>query len=165
VFSQSFPFLTDPGSLGGSTAAIAAYSLIEKSEMDLTIQINGFNTDYSKRLIYLNSLAYVLTQKINNEINAATNRYNTLVSQNNSMSILNYSRKKKNTKVLNIIKQMLTNIDRELSKQQIANVQNGEKLNLYQNTMASLFEIHELMDTVEDQVSQSLLLDTITNRK
>jgi hypothetical protein len=165
LFSQNYPFLTDIGSLTGSGAAILEYNSIKDSENKLTTQIRGFNSDYSKRLIYLNGIAYILTQKIKDDVDTTTKRYNALVSKNNSMSILNYSKNKENSKVLDIVKKMLINIKRDLNNHHTTNVLNGEKLNLYQNTMASLFEVQELMDTVEDQVSQSLLLDIITQRK
>ncbi len=164
-FSQHFPFVTDPGSLAGSGGAAILYSSIRRNDRRLVTEINNFNKKYAQRTAYLVGSGAVISAKLNNELNETRQRYNHLVSRNNSLVFFSYSKKRNNKKILATINQMITNIDKELKTQVSINVLYGEKLNLYQNTMDSFSDIHQLMDLVEDRVEQSALLDFLTRRR
>ncbi|UOB18428.1 hypothetical protein [Abyssalbus ytuae] len=165
ISAQMFPLLTDPGSITGTKLMSDTYKDLKYESYYLAGDVNKFNNNYRKRALYLTTMSSFLTNKINREIKLSMERYNFLVSRNKSLSLLNYSKKKKNLKMLKLIEKMLNNLENELSKQKSINVLNGEKLNLYHNVMESLWKIDQVMDTVEDNVKQSIILDFITRRK
>ncbi len=159
AFSQ-----VDVGSNGGSTAITIQYgSRLALDKFFLQNIVSRLSLRYAKRLPYIETSRLIVV-KIQQEIIDTRNRYTALKNDNNRLTFFSYSKKKTNTKTLDIINGMLSNLESELSKQKSFNVLYGEKLNLYQNTMESLFQIHRLMDAVEDAVGQSRLLKTLINR-
>jgi hypothetical protein len=166
LFGQHFPFITDNGSMMGSVLAITQYNAIKNTETDLTKQIHGFTTNYSKRLIYLNKVTTTMVSNtISSEFNSTKNRYNTLASKSKSMTFFSYSKKKTISKALLIIETLLTNIEKNLRNQYDANVKNGEKINLFVDVMGELHEVNEHMDVIEDQISNISLLSHIIQTK
>jgi hypothetical protein len=164
-FAQHYPLITDFGSLTGSGLALAKYNAIRNSEMELRTQIDAFRSSYLKRSLYLNSLAPIMKNKINNELKLTIERYNALVARNKSMTFLNYYKKEKVSKVLDIIEIVLVNTQKNWSGQYIANVVNGEKLNLFVNIVGTLQEANVQMDVIEDQLNNSSLLYSILQNK
>ncbi|GAA0716343.1 hypothetical protein GCM10009430_11960 [Aquimarina litoralis] len=160
--AQSFPFLTDPGSLTGSGVSTGLYSGSTTAERNTLRRVSGFNVDYGKRLTYLVTSA-VISNKIRDEISVSFNRYYDLKRRNESLSFFNYSKRKENQKMLKFIEKMLNNTQKALLAQSSINVIYGEKLNLFQNTMKSLTEIHRSMDIVEDNIDRSKLLHNFFN--
>ncbi|WP_405208496.1 hypothetical protein [Aquimarina sp. LLG6339-5] len=154
--AQSFPFLTDKPSLLGSGISSGLYSSSATAERNNLRRMAAFEIDYAKRLVYL-ATSSVISNKIRNEITLSFNRYSDLKQRNESLSLLNYSKKKENQKILGVIEDMLVNAQKALISQSSINVIYGEKLNLFQNTMSSLTEIHRTMDVVEDNIEQSKL--------
>lgn len=161
---NQFPFITDLGSLNGSGVSLALYGQLEERHRDLGMEVQGFGRDYLKRMAYLNGSSSLLAFEINKGLESAITRYGELSQRNSTLSFINFSKRKKNKKLLALVHKLLMNLAVELRKQRSANVLNGEKLNLFLNTMESLEEIHRMMDVVEDQVRQSVLLDLITRR-
>lgn len=156
AFSQgSFPVISDVPSNIGSATATGLYFSMPFVDNRLRSAVNRFNAEYGKRTIYLTTSALIMG-KINEEMGEAYLRYNTLQSRNNSLTFFVYSTKKNNKKMLETIGKMLTNLQLELLKQRPI-VLLGEKVNLYINTTESLFEIHRLMDMVEDNINNTTL--------
>lgn len=155
--AQQFPFLTDPGSLAGSGASAGLYVGLNNKDKDNMRKMNAFQKDYVKRQVYFIGSAAVITNKINADIVTAFDRYNRLRSRNKSLTLFSHSKKKNNTKLLDLIRDMLTNMQKEMLTQKSNHVIYGEKLNLLQNTMQSLSEIHRMMDTVEDNIEKTKL--------
>lgn len=159
AFSQ-----VDAGSNSLSVAITAQYgSLFALDKFALEKIVSRLSLSYAERLPYLESSRLIVI-KIKQEIIDTRSRYTALKNDNNRLTFFSYSKKKTNTKTLDIINSMLSNIENELNKQESIHVLYGEKLNLYQNTMESFFQIHRLMDTVEDAIGQSKLLNILINR-
>ncbi|MCK8521183.1 hypothetical protein M0D21_06375 [Aquimarina sp. D1M17] len=169
VSAQEYPFLTDPGSLGGSVGAYYLYRSLLSNEKNLTSEINRYRNKYYERLAYLTGPAAAgalyVNDKLDEEISNARKRYNTLTNRNSTMAFFNYTKKKRNTKNLATAKQMIDNLQGELNNNSSLIILYGDRLNLYQNAMESIFNIHRLLDMIEDSVEQSALIDFITRRK
>ena len=151
------PFVvSDAGSLAGSTAITGLYSGMGPVEQSRRTAANGFIFKYTKRLPYLEGALPVVVE-INNEILEIKTRYNDLERRNNSLTLFSYSTKKNNTRSLKTIRTMLDNITQELLRQDAFNILVGEKVNLYVNTMKSLWEIHEFLDEVESRIDNTSL--------
>ncbi len=168
MFSQEYPFLTDfllVGSILGSAVATVEYYELKEADRKLIKDINSFNAKYSKRAIYLVGASIILAGEINREIDDAQRRYHLLKGKNSSLPFFIYSKKRHNTQTLELINEMLDNLQNELKKQNPRGVAlYGEKINLHQNTMESLSNIHRLMDSVEDKIEQSKVLHAFINR-
>ena len=161
--AQQFPFLTDPGSLAGSGAALALYKRLDDEDKKNRDKMKAFGVDYIKRQVYFMGFSLAVGERITNEIEASVTRYNSLKNRNSSLSLLNYSKKKENTKMLALIETMLNNIQREARNQKGVFVIYGEKMNLLQNMMESLEEINRVLDVVEDNIEQTKLYNRIFN--
>lgn len=155
--------LTDHPSRIGSFGAFILYKQLENEDKKNRDKIEAFRFDYIKRQAYFLGLSKAITNRISNEINASFVRYNQLETRNSSLSILSYSRKKENTKMLSFIEKMLTTMQREANTQQSVLVIYGERMNLLQNMMESLIEIHRVLDVVEDNIEQTTLYNRIFN--
>ncbi len=169
MYSQEYPFLTDPGSMGGSVAAYYLYKSQLSTEKDLTTEVNNYRNKYIERLTYLTgpaiAAALYVNDKLDEELSNARTRYNTLTNRNSTMAFFNYTKKKRNVKNLATAKQMIDNLQSEIDNANSLVLLYGDRLNLYQNAMESIFTIHEVLDMVEDDVEQSVLTDFITRRK
>lgn len=161
--AQVRPFLIDPGSNAGSIGSTIQYKLIRDEEKEIRNELNKLITEYSQRSIYIVT-TQTLIDDVNSEVTSSLNRYTTLNQRNESLStVFSYSTKKDNRKKLKIVLTMISNIRDELKKQDGFTVVYGEKLNLYQNSLQSLSDIHRIMDVVEEEIDKKNLIRQLLN--
>ncbi len=160
---QHFPFLTDPGSFSGSGVAIGFYEALDASDKNNRTRMIEFEKDYVKRQLYFMGASLAVGTRINSEMAAAFSRYDSLKTRNSSLTQFSYSKKKDNTKMLNMIEIMLNSMQREMLTHKNVFVIYGEKINLLQNMMKSLIEIQRVMDIVEDNLEKTKLYNRIFN--
>ncbi|MEE1964581.1 hypothetical protein V1387_17975 [Allomuricauda taeanensis] len=159
---EIFPAITDFPSLNGSKNSIILYNVIKGYDNQLKRKVNQFNGVYAQRSTYLVApLSREITNEIHSEINEIQNRYLAINQKNNSLGLYHYSIKKKNKKILDILYPIISNLYNTLGKQHSTNVLLGEKMNLYQNAMASMNKIHRQLDIIADNIDRSLLVNQI----
>jgi hypothetical protein len=161
--AQQFPFLSDPGSMTGSGAALALYKQLDEEDKKNKDKMEDFRKDYVKRQIYFMGTAFPVKNAIAGELDESFSRYDALKIRNNKLSFLSYSKKKDNTKMLNLVDKMLRNLQNEVRNQKTVFVIYGEKINLLQNVMTALIDVHRILDVVEDNLEQTKLYNRIFN--
>lgn len=164
--AQVFPFVTDYGSLSGSSAAAGNYTGLgfqsnnpfSSRGGDLKDRIRSFRRVFDERSEYFAialPLSISVDRKIKNQILQSYSRYNNLQDRNESLSLFSYSKKKNNKKLLELVSTMLYNLNKEIQNQSTSLVVLGEKLNVYQDVMMSLQDIDRMMDNIEDNIEKS----------
>jgi hypothetical protein len=160
--AQQFPVITDNPSLQGSYSSLVAYTLVKTADNNLKSKVNQFNANYGQRSIYLTApLIGKIAADINSEMAGVRQRFQVIQERNSNLGLYQYGVKKKNSRLLAIVDSIILNLKNALDGQWNTNVKLGEKMNLYQNVMASINKIQRQLDVIEDTIDRSLLINQI----
>lgn len=156
----------DPLSGAGSIALTVEYALLEGKEREVTAAVSDFTTNYSKRIWHKFDPKLTVgddfRSKIVNELEDAFGRILLLNKRNEDMvGMFSEARKENNREKLNVVKANLINTREKFKKKLKSFGVYGEKMNLYQNFMMSLHEVHRSMDEIESKIDKGYKLGSI----
>ncbi|UOB16667.1 hypothetical protein [Abyssalbus ytuae] len=147
--------VTDMPLMTMSYTTAGLYGSINAEENRLTNSVDSYATVYNKRAIYYTGasvVAYKIEQSI---LNSRKKLLELVVDNKNLDKIKYYSKRKKNTQLLEELEEKLDILEKELQGQHKIAVIYGEKLNLLQNTMRTLTQINRELDIVDKNIKES----------
>lgn len=145
------------------------YALLESLAAEIPDPATNYRTTYNHRVKYL--FGFVMTSKINRTLDDVEARIDDLeVANNNLISVLNYSKKRKNIELIDdvreeftILKAQMTKDYGELDTDLVINFKMdipvsiyGEQLNLYYNMRKTITRINRILDIIEDNIGSSV---------